>query len=117
MWYGVGSATSGVMEGSWTGRIAPDKMLLYASALHWALTQFTPATVDLSPVNVFERFFASGIVIFAMLVFSSLISRLSSMISMQRQINASHVESQANLREFLRYRRVRVELGHRIWVF
>merc|ERR1712032_674460 len=48
-------------------------VLLYFTSLHWSLTQFTPATMDVAPTNATERAFAVFIVLFALMCFSSFV--------------------------------------------
>jgi hypothetical protein len=46
-WYGIG--ISDISENSWvkTNQIHPeDRMYAYTTALHWSLTQFTPASME-----------------------------------------------------------------------
>merc|ERR1712226_371888 len=44
----------------------------YSTSLHWSLTQFTPASMDVSARNVYERAYSIIVLFFAMVVFSSM---------------------------------------------
>merc|ERR1712227_273780 len=54
----------------------------YAVALHWSLTQFTPASMDVQPVSLEERMFTILVVTFGLVYFSSFISSITA--SMQQ---------------------------------
>lgn len=53
----------------------------YITALHWSLTQFTPASMEVVPQNTSERTFAVLVLLFAMVIFSSFVSALTSTIT------------------------------------
>ncbi|CAE7723159.1 Kcnh1, partial [Symbiodinium pilosum] len=90
---------------------------LYALSLHWSLTQFTPSTQDIGPSNVSERIFAAGVVIFALIVFSSFVSSITNQMNQIRTWNSKNIELDAVLRHFLRSRKISTQLGVRITNF
>lgn len=49
----------------------------YLTCMHWSLTQQTPGSMQVSPLNSCERFFNCLCLLFGMLLFSSLISSIS----------------------------------------
>eukprot|EP00439_Symbiodinium_sp_Y106_P080098 s234_g18.t2 len=49
----------------------------YLTSFHWSLTQFAPATNNIAPQNWIERAFASCIVIYAFVAFSSFVSAVT----------------------------------------
>jgi hypothetical protein len=62
----------------------------YWTSFHWALTQMTPGSMQVFPLNMYERIFNCVCLIFGVLVFSTLISSISSTVtqfklSMQRK--------------------------------
>eukprot|EP00913_Durusdinium_trenchii_P006602 g6201.t1 len=58
----------------------------YATALHWSLTQFTPATVDVHPQNMVERTFAILVLIFGLVLFSSFVSSITASMTQLRNM-------------------------------
>ncbi|CAE7213282.1 Cnga4 [Symbiodinium natans] len=97
---------------------APDDFReLYALSLHWSLTQFTPSTQDIGPSNIRERIFAAGVVIFALIVFSSFVSSITNQMNQIRTWNAKSIELDALLRHFLKSRKISTQLGVRITNF
>merc|ERR1719159_2081419 len=54
-----------------------DVQYQYTTALHWALTQMTPGSMQVFPTNSQERVYNVFILLFCMMVFSSLVSSLS----------------------------------------
>eukprot|EP00438_Fugacium_kawagutii_P026712 Skav219970 [mRNA] locus=scaffold2879:389420:443892:+ [translate_table: standard] len=61
----------------------------YATALHWSLTQFTPATVDVHPQNLVERTFAILVLIFGLVLFSSFVSSITASMTQLRNMQDS----------------------------
>merc|ERR1719215_780985 len=61
---------------------------VYIFALHWTLTQFTPATNNIAPQNLGERLFAIGVVLFALVTFSTFIGTLTGQIAALKNLNA-----------------------------
>merc|ERR1719191_2017613 len=49
----------------------------YTTALHWSLTQFTPASMDLHPTNTLERAYSVVVIMLALVVFSSFVSSIT----------------------------------------
>eukprot|EP00439_Symbiodinium_sp_Y106_P012368 s2973_g1.t2 len=90
---------------------------LYALSLHWSLTQFTPSTQDIGPSNIGERIFAAGVVIFALIVFSSFVSSITNQMNQIRTWNSKTIELDAVLRHFLKSRKISTQLGVRITNF
>lgn len=82
----------------------------YATAMHWALTQFSPSTQNIAPTNVRERVYASCVVLFALLAFSSIISGVTNAVNQLRTINMSRFLEEARIREFLQIRDVSTKL-------
>merc|ERR1719499_204026 len=56
----------------------------YATSLHWTLTQFTPASMDVVARNVLERFYSIIVLLFAMVAFSSIVGTVTSSMTVIR---------------------------------
>lgn len=89
----------------------------YACALHWSLTQFTPATNNIAPENFRERCFAIGTVIFAMMTFSSFVSTMTAMTNQIREYNRQKSLEESKIREYLCSHQISWVVGQRIWHF
>eukprot|EP00747_Dinoflagellata_sp_TGD_P089378 gnl/TRDRNA2_/TRDRNA2_164301_c4_seq3.p1 gnl/TRDRNA2_/TRDRNA2_164301_c4~~gnl/TRDRNA2_/TRDRNA2_164301_c4_seq3.p1 ORF type:complete len:785 (+),score=143.12 gnl/TRDRNA2_/TRDRNA2_164301_c4_seq3:312-2357(+) len=86
----------------------------YISSMHWSLTQFTPASMEVTPENVFERCFAVLVLVFAMVVFSSFVSRITAATSSLREAKQKETREFFLLRRFLRESRISKRLSLRL---
>merc|ERR1719188_114613 len=90
---------------------------LYATSLHWSLTQFTPASMDISARNLWERLFSVMVLLFAMLVFSSIVASITSAMTALRNLQGNEMRQFWLLRRYLRQRSIRPGLSNRIIKF
>ncbi|CAE7292067.1 Kcnh7 [Symbiodinium sp. CCMP2592] len=117
-WYGIGSWSDGdntwikraEMHGAGTQEGIAGFADNYAASMHWALTQFTPATNNIAPYNAAERFFAIWVILLAMGVFSSFIGSISATVSSLRTARADQYQKQSKLLQFFIERDLSVEL-------
>lgn len=86
----------------------------YLTSLHWSLTQFTPASMEVQPTNVYERGFAIVVLLFALCVFSSFVSSITSAMTSLRDLSAKHEHQSFLLRRYLRERHISRPLSLRI---
>jgi len=91
--------------------------LQYLASLHWALTQFSPATNNIAPQNILERGFAILVVLFAMIVFSSFISSVTNAVNQLRAINMERIRHEANINDFITSRKINSRLAIKIHRF
>jgi hypothetical protein len=91
-----------------------DWVYLYATSFHWSITQFTPATVDVSPKNLPERVFAIVVVIFALVGFSYMVGSITSSLAELRNMHAEESLLFWDLRRYLSKNKVRTTLSLRI---
>jgi len=116
-WYGVGMLTNNGTD-SWVDRanfeIESDFSYKYLTALHWSLTQFTPASMEIVPRNTHERAFAVCVLIFALLVFSSFLSSLTASMTQLRQLSWKFDKNLSLLRKYLRTHMISAGLSIRI---
>jgi len=89
----------------------------YLTSLHWSITQFTPASMEVFPCNTTERAFAVCVLLFALLVLSSFLSSITASVTQLRQLNWKHHRQVILLRTFLRRRRISTSLSLRIMSF
>lgn len=86
----------------------------YMTALHWSLTQFTPASIDVHPQNIAERTFTVFIVVFGLVGFSYNVGSITGSLSQLRQLAQTESKQFWDLRRFLRQNKVPVRLSLRI---
>jgi len=118
VWYWMGTWSLEAYDDSWVkAHDIEDESLQhrYSMALHWSLTQFTPASMEVFPRNEGERFFTILVLLFAMVTFSSFISSITQAMTRLRSLNRDWNEQQAALRRYLCENRVSSELMGRIW--
>jgi len=120
LWYLIGRVTMGQGLTNWVdvGKVKGEKIsYLYATSLHWSLTQFTPASMDISARNLWERLFSVMILLFAMLVFSSIVASITAAMTALRNLQGDQMRQFWLLRRFLRQRNIRKTLSGRIIKF
>jgi len=113
--YWIGSADED--QDSWVTHLGPATVeYRYTTALHWSLTQFTPASMEIVPRNVAERIYTIFTLLFAMIVFSSFVSSITAAMTRMRELG-SHIgkKKQFNfLRWYLKDKSVGLLLTRRI---
>jgi len=75
------------------------------TSLHWSLTQFTPAAMEVFPCSIHERTFAVIVIVFALVTFSSFVSTITNAMNYLRTMNSEH---QNNINQLQRYFRTNV---------
>mmetsp|Transcript_36630 Transcript_36630/g.84460 ORF Transcript_36630/g.84460 Transcript_36630/m.84460 type:complete len:684 (+) Transcript_36630:30-2081(+) len=86
----------------------------YSTSLHWSLTQFTPASMDVHPQNVAERCFAIMVLIAGLVLFSSFISSITGSMSQLRNMQADRSKQFWLLRRYLKQQKVPMDLCFRV---
>eukprot|EP00930_Biecheleria_cincta_P048417 TRINITY_DN33732_c0_g1_i1.p1 TRINITY_DN33732_c0_g1~~TRINITY_DN33732_c0_g1_i1.p1 ORF type:complete len:1109 (-),score=157.04 TRINITY_DN33732_c0_g1_i1:84-3353(-) len=86
----------------------------YMTALHWSLTQFTPATMSVQPQNIWERIFAVAVLLFALVSFSSFVSSITNLMTHLRNLRSSELKQFAELDGYLKQNNISLDLGIRI---
>ncbi|CAE8681892.1 unnamed protein product [Polarella glacialis] len=86
----------------------------YTTALHWSITQFVPASMEVVPVNELERSFTIVVIMSAMVIFSSFISTITNAMTQLRNLNSERHEELVKLRRFFSENRVSAPLVARI---
>lgn len=89
----------------------------YFTSLHWALTQFTPASMDVSAKNVYERMFSIAVLFFAMVAFSSIVGGVTASMTQLQNLRSNHMKQFWMLRRYLKQNQVNKELQFRIEKF
>lgn len=119
-WYGVAKAQSDEPALTWVKvRELEDATTFnrYFYSLHWALTQFTPCTNDIAPANGTERCFACFIVLFALIVFSTFLSSLTSALMQIKKLNFERYHEEVQIRDFMASKQVPLDVANRVWLY
>lgn len=117
IWYAIGSQYWHSGRQSWL--VSYETMLhsdtyMYATSLHWSLTQFTPAGMGVSATNNGERVFSIFVLIFAMVCFSSMVGGITSFMTQLRSLSHSENKQLWLMRLYLKQNNVPGELSSRI---
>lgn len=89
----------------------------YTTSLHWAITQFTPASMEVYPTNTMERGYTICTVIFAMVVFSSFVSSMTQAMMHLREVDKKQKEQHRALRHYLAENNISTETSTRVWQY
>lgn len=90
---------------------------VYAISLHWSLTQFTPATNNIGPVNSLERLFAICVVLVALALFSSFLSSITNAVTALRAVRLDYETREAQIRQFFNERNLPAALLAQVKAF
>lgn len=121
-WFGLSTATVERYDlNGWSRELRSDRenahpsaIYMYVTALHWALTQFTPASMEVHARNAPERIFTMVVMICAMLAFSSVVASMTTTMTQLRQKNAEHQKQKEFVARFMSDHHISVGLGLRI---
>lgn len=89
----------------------------YLTSLHWSITQFTPASMDVSATNVPERLFSVVVLFWALIALSSIIGNVTASVSALRNMSLKEAKEFWLLRKYLKQRGVSNSLIDRIVKF
>mmetsp|Transcript_130623 Transcript_130623/g.406147 ORF Transcript_130623/g.406147 Transcript_130623/m.406147 type:complete len:727 (-) Transcript_130623:51-2231(-) len=120
VWYLIGRWRMESYERSWisVGNVNGTSMTYrYTTSLHWSLTQFTPASMDISARNTWERVFSIIVLFFALVTFSSIIASITGSTTSLRNMRTDEMKQFWLLRRYLRQRKVSNDLSNRIFKF
>jgi len=117
LWYFVGTLGKNEGEANWiqAHRFEEEDLgYRYFTALHWSLTQFTPASMDVQPHNILERVVAIFCLVFGLVLFSSFISSITASMTQLRNMSEDKSKQFWLLRRYLRQRGIDKQLTFRI---
>lgn len=118
-WYWLGVEQDGHGQTWLTKGVFVNTPILYkyTTALHWSLTQFTPASMDVSATNTAERVYSIVVLLFALVTFTSFVSSITTSMTYLRKIRSEPERQEAILREYFYANKITAELGQRVWNF
>jgi len=117
IWYGVGDQCREAGLPNWIDFYEfGDKPIgdRYFASFHWSLTQFSPASLAIQPINVYERLYAITVLIFGLVLFSSFISSITASMTQLRTLDGGLSRQFWLLRRYLRQNGIANELSWRI---
>lgn len=114
-WYGISVNPPGKTWVKVNFEESDDIGYRYSTSLHWALTQFTPASMEVVPKNTSERIYNVWVLLCALVTFSSFISSITEAMNNLRKINSQQTQLYMQLRSYLRDNRVSKNLSARVW--
>eukprot|EP00928_Gymnodinium_smaydae_P011136 TRINITY_DN14149_c0_g1_i1.p1 TRINITY_DN14149_c0_g1~~TRINITY_DN14149_c0_g1_i1.p1 ORF type:complete len:748 (-),score=142.14 TRINITY_DN14149_c0_g1_i1:320-2563(-) len=120
LWYWVGWVAKASGELNWiqhAGYQPVDEEPIswkYSTALHWSLTQFTPASMDVSARNVGERVFSIVVLFSAMVIFSSIVGSITNSMTSIRNLSSEKQKQFWLLRLYLKQHKIPHEVKTRI---
>lgn len=91
--------------------------LQYLVAFHWTIAQFTPAPTNVHAVTFEERLFSTVVLFIGIIVFSSLIGRVTALLTKRNQEVAEHMRESERLRSLCSDRGIRLHLAKRVMQF
>merc|ERR1712061_341712 len=90
-WYAIGTIDEDTTVDTWVkaNELEGTSILYrYTTSLHWSLTQFTPASMEVYPENGKERLFTVSVITIAMVTFSSFVSAITNAMTQLRNLNS-----------------------------
>jgi hypothetical protein len=86
----------------------------YFTALHWSITQFTPASMDIVATNLSERIYSVVILLFGLFTMSSVIANISTSMTYLRNIGCEETKQLWLLRRYLKEKKIEWTLKARV---
>lgn len=92
----------------------PGKWYLYFTALHWATTQFTPASMEVTPKNLWERVYNLCTIFISLVLFPTFLTSITNSVTSLGQQKADHSMAKRKLTRYLQDNRISLKLSSRI---
>lgn len=114
-WFWLGT----LLSNSWVDNKLNGDSASYAyfTSLHWSLTQFTPASMEVHPYNEVERCYNVIVIIVAMLTFSSFVSSITQAMTHLAHTNRQKAQQEVAIRHYLFEHNISHQLTGRIWAY
>jgi len=113
-WYGVALSHQGSDNWiSWHNLDQHPPEYRYATAFHWSLTQFT-GTMEVTPRNLSERFYAVVVLLFAFVTSASVVSAITSSMTRLEIATAQEAQQANTLKRFLYLNHIPSRLSLRV---
>lgn len=125
-WYFIGTSSQSAAadnRGSWVAYLESQQgsdlslTYRYATSLHWALTQFTPSSMEVVPRNTGERIYAIATMLVALVTFSVFISGVTGTMARMRITSLDSHRLLHSIRRFILEHRLSLDVGMKIQEF
>lgn len=113
-WYSIGKSVSSPNWVDEHGFTNSDAGYAYLTSLHWSLTQFTPGSMHVQPVNSLERIFALTVLVSGLVLFAGFISSVTASLTQLRAMQDDKAKQFWLLRRYLSQRNVPMALSYKI---
>uniref|UniRef100_A0A7S2QCX8 Cyclic nucleotide-binding domain-containing protein n=1 Tax=Zooxanthella nutricula TaxID=1333877 RepID=A0A7S2QCX8_9DINO len=113
-WWVIGISVDAPNWVAVKGLADKEVILQYLVSLHWSFSQFTPASMEVYPENIGERAYNVVVLVFAMVVFSSFVSSITSAMTRLRTLRAHEVAQAYLLKRYLRENNISADLSSRV---
>jgi len=115
-WYAVGHSSDG---NGWADfdQGCEDRWYCYLTAYHWAVTQFTPASMRTDGINTVERAFCIFAVFAGLLVFSAFVGRMTQAMTHLHAMSANARQQRMFAHRYLHENCISMDLATRILSF
>lgn len=90
---------------------------MYITAVHWSLTQFTPAAMDVVAVTCLERLFSVVVTLLGLIVFSFFIGTINQALGKLRHATAQELQQNQLVRRYVNENGISVGLATEILTF
>jgi len=94
-----------------------DMLYMYSTALHWSLTQFTPAAMEVTATNFIERLFSVFVVLAGLIVFSFFLGSINQALSHLRSRSAQETHQNMLVRRYVADKQISVNLAADVFAF
>jgi len=92
----------------------PGDWYLYLTALHWAMTQFTPASMEVSPRNLWERLYNLAVILVSLVLFPTCLTSITNCVAAFRKKNSDYRDARRDLSQYLQDNHISLDLSTRI---
>merc|ERR1712232_269245 len=119
-WYFIGKSSNDRGVPNWIENhdmLSRKPVYRYMTSLHWSLTQFTPASMEIRPYNLAERSFSIFALLFALITFSSFLGSITASITQLRKHSTESGKQQHALRQYFSRNKVSGNLSRAIWKY
>jgi len=119
-WYAIGNFERVSGRKSWlTENVEPEHsgFYQYATSFHWSMTQFTPASMEVFPVNVWERCFTVCVIFSGLIMFSSFLSNTTSAMAQFQKMTSEQQKQKRAMKRYIADHHMSLSLQNSINIF
>jgi len=117
VWYAYGNSFKDTYARSWYYELEEEDASMfyrYVCSFHWTIAQFTPAPMNIHPVNLAERLFSILLLFFGLIFFATFIGSVTATINTARASQRKRLNDQTLVRQFIMQNKIPWNMGQRI---